>query len=77
MYKRQHLGRPRKVGGDYLGVDVNVAARVGGAAKGDEVLVSESARLGLDQSAFSFGRSRRLKASGVPRQLSVCSVSLK
>jgi adenylate cyclase len=71
-----HVGRPRKIGGDYLGVDVNVAARVGGAAKGGEVLVSESARNGLDQSAFSFGRSRRLKASGVPKQLSVCSVSL-
>jgi adenylate cyclase len=70
-----HVGRPRRIGGDYLGVDVNVAARVGGAAKGGEVLVSESTRRGLDESAFSFGRSRRLKASGVPRQLSVCSVS--
>ena len=29
-----HLGRPRRVGKDYLGVDVNVAARVGDAAKG-------------------------------------------
>ena len=37
-----HLGRPRRVGGDYLGVDVNIAARVGEAAKGGEVLVSES-----------------------------------
>src|SRR5690242_17817668 len=24
-----HVGRPRRVGGDYLGVDVNIAARVG------------------------------------------------
>jgi adenylate cyclase len=71
-----HVGRPRRIGGDYLGVDVNVAARVGGAAKGGEVLVSESARGGLDPSVFSFGRPRRLRASGVPRQLSVCPVSL-
>ncbi len=28
-----HWGRPRKLGGDYVGVDVNVAARVGDAAK--------------------------------------------
>ena len=27
-----HLGRPRFIGGDYLGVDVNVAARVAAAA---------------------------------------------
>src|SRR4051794_39606279 len=39
-----HLGRPRRVGSDYLGVDVNIAARVGESAKGDEVLVSEAVR---------------------------------
>ena len=39
-----HLGRPRRVGGDYLGVDVNIAARVGEAAKAGEVLVSDPAR---------------------------------
>jgi adenylate cyclase len=69
-----HLGRPRKVGKDYLGVDVNVAARVGDAAKGDEVLISETAREELDPSAFRFGRRRRLKASGAPEELVVCSV---
>src|SRR5205085_10937900 len=35
-----HLGRPRKVGGDYLGVDVNVAARVADGAKAGEILVT-------------------------------------
>ena len=38
-----HWGRPRKLGGDYLGVDVNIAARVGAAAKADQVLVSDTA----------------------------------
>ena len=28
-----HVGRPRRVGGDYLGVDVNIAARVVDAAR--------------------------------------------
>src|SRR5206468_2352705 len=35
-----HVGRPRRVGGDYLGVSVNTAARLGEHAKADEILVS-------------------------------------
>ena len=72
-----HLGRPRRVGGDYLGVDVNIAARVGEAAKGDEVLVSEAARQALDAETFKFGRNRRLSATGAPSELSVCRVALR
>jgi adenylate cyclase len=72
-----HLGRPRRVGADYLGVDVNIAARVGEAAKGNEVLVSDSARQALDPEAFEFGRNRRLSATGAPRQLSICPVTLR
>jgi adenylate cyclase len=69
-----HLGRPRKVGGDYLGVDVNVAARVGEAADGGELLVSESACSSLDENEFKIGRARRLGASGTPEDLSICRV---
>jgi adenylate cyclase len=72
-----HLGRPRKVGGDYLGVDVNIAARIGEAAKGGQVLVSEPAREALDPDAFEFGRNRRLGAAGAPRDLAVCRVSAR
>lgn len=70
-----HLGRPRRVGGDYLGVDVNIAARVGECAKGGEVLVSEPARAALDEARFRFGRKRRLRETGTPRGLSVCTVT--
>jgi adenylate cyclase len=70
-----HLGRPRKVGKDYLGVDVNVAARVGDAAKSGEVLISDPVRERLEPSAYSFGRTRPLRASGAPDELAVCSVS--
>jgi adenylate cyclase len=70
-----HLGRPRRVGRDYLGVDVNIAARVAESAKGGEVLVSQAARESLDSEGFAFGRSRRLSAPGAPRGLSVCSVA--
>jgi len=37
-----HAGRPRRIGGDYFGVDVNIAARVAEAAGPGEVLVSEA-----------------------------------
>ncbi len=43
-----HLGRPRKLGGDYFGVDVNVAARLADAAKPSEILVSDRALEKLD-----------------------------
>src|SRR5207237_842894 len=43
-----HRGNPRKVKRDFLGVDVNIAARVGDCAKGGEVLVSEPVREELD-----------------------------
>jgi adenylate cyclase len=69
-----HLGRPRKVGKDYLGVDVNVAARVGDAAKGGEVLISENVRERLKPTGHRFGRRRQLQATGAPQELVVCSV---
>jgi adenylate cyclase len=69
-----HMGRPRKVGGDFLGVDVNVAARVGDAAKGGEVLVSDAACELLDEAEFKLGRKRRLRAQGAPRDLVVRAV---
>jgi adenylate cyclase len=70
-----HLGHPRKVGKDYLGVDVNIAARVGEAAKGGEILISDAASAGLDPEAFKLGRSRRLRAEGAPEELVVCRVT--
>ena len=70
-----HLGRPRKVGGDYLGIDVNVAARVVEAAHGGEVLASEPACETLAPAAFRLGRRRPLEAAGAPKDLSVCAVS--
>jgi adenylate cyclase len=69
-----HLGRPRKIGSDYLGVDVNIAARVAGGAKPGEVLVSSAACSKLDESAFELKRRRRFKAKGAPKELEVYSV---
>jgi adenylate cyclase len=69
-----HLGRPRKIGGDYLGVDVNIAARVAEGANGDQVLISGAACERLDEAAFKCKKVRRFKAKGAPKELEVVSV---
>jgi adenylate cyclase len=69
-----HLGSPRKLGGDYLGVDVNVAARVGAAAKADQVLISDAVLARLDPDGLEIGRAKRLRADGAPRDLQVAAV---
>lgn len=69
-----HTGRPRKIGGDYLGVDVNVAARVASAAKPGEILVSNAACEKLDKTKFTLKRKRRFKAKGAPKELEVFAV---
>ena len=70
-----HVGRPRKVGRDYLGVDVNVAARVAEAAGAGEVLVSGTACQLLDEGAVTLKRKRRFKAKGAPSDLEVFSAT--
>lgn len=63
-----HLGRPRKVGRDYLGVDVNIAARLAESAQPDEILVSERTLRTLDPGSVSATR-RRFHARGAPADL--------
>jgi adenylate cyclase len=70
-----HWGRPRKLGGDYLGVDVNVAARVAAAARGQQVLVSDALLAQIDRNDLRTGRAKRLRADGAPSGLRVISVS--
>jgi adenylate cyclase len=72
-----HCGTPRKLGADYLGVDVNVAARVADAADGGEVLVSGTAMAALDTNSFEAKRKRRFRAKGTPRELEVFAVSAR
>ena len=69
-----HLGRPRKIGGDYLGVDVNIAARVAEGADGDQVLVSGPTCERLEDGAFRCKKVRRFKAKGAPKDLEVFAV---
>ncbi len=69
-----HFGKAQKVGGDYLGVDVNVAARVAGAARANEVLVSETARERLNTDAMRLKRKWLFRAKGAPEDLKVYAV---
>lgn len=68
-----HMGRPRRLGDDYLGTDVNIAARVAEAAAGGEVLISDSVRERLDGKGLKLKR-RRFKAKGAPSELNVYAV---
>jgi adenylate cyclase len=70
-----HVGRPRLLGGDYLGVDVSAAARVGDAGNGGEVVVSDAAARQLDPELFEVGSAKRVAAEGAPRELQVARVT--
>ena len=65
-----HYGKPRKIGGDYLGVDVNIAARLAENAKADEILVSEKLleKLG-EQDDLDVKKKRKFKVKGVPKDM--------
>ncbi len=68
-----HLGRPRKLGGDYFGVDVNVAARLSDAAKPGEILVSDRTLETLVPKATA--KKRRFSAKGAPAGMTAYVVS--
>jgi adenylate cyclase len=73
-----HVGRPRRLGGDYFGVDVTIAARLAEEAAPDELLVSDAvlARLGDGDGATPPARrKRRFKVKGVPKDLSAYALS--
>lgn len=69
-----HLGRPERVGDDYFGVDVNVAARVAEAASGGEVLVSGRVLSELEAGVVQARRKLLFRAKGVPADVKVYSV---
>lgn len=69
-----HHGLPRRVGRDFLGVDVNIAARVAQAAKAEELLVSGTVREGLSDERFKAKRKLRFRAKGAPKDLEVYAV---
>lgn len=73
-----HVGRPRQLGGDYLGADVNIAARVSEAAGPGEVLVSGAVLTEIgaeDLERLKVKRRRGFRAKGTPPGLEVYAVT--
>ena len=69
-----HVGQPRRIGDDFIGVDVNIAARLCEAAPGGAVLASQAVRERSDEHGFATEPlSARLR--GVPASLSIYRVS--
>jgi adenylate cyclase len=69
-----HTGRPRALGGDYLGVDVNVAARLVQKAGPNEILVTDRALAGLDPQRVTTRRKKTFlftKVKGMPADIAV------
>ena len=69
-----HFGTPQPIGVDYLGVDVNVAARLCEAARGDEILVSEAVPSHL-HGRKDLRRPPRRELDGVPKGLEIYSLA--
>jgi adenylate cyclase len=69
-----HVGTPRRLADDYLGVDVNVAARVAESASGGELLVSGVALEEIDPESVSARKKLMFRAKGVPSDISVYSL---
>ena len=68
-----HTGTPRAVGDDFIGVDVNIAARVADAAGPGELFASDATLNNADAERYH-RRKRRFKAKGVPSDLVVYAV---
>ena len=71
-----HWGRPRKLGGDYVGIDLSLVAAVGESARAGQVLVSAPALEQLDPvpSEWRVGRRKRLRRRRSTGELHVATV---
>jgi adenylate cyclase len=77
MRAGMHVGRPRKVGKDYVGVDVNIAARVADGAGPDELLISNSVLETVGRDKIKATTRELLDAKGVPEDFAIHAVKGK
>lgn len=64
-----HTGEIERVGPDIAGLTVHVGARIGGAAQGDEVLVSRTVRDLVEGSGLSFTSRGKYELKGIAEPL--------
>jgi adenylate cyclase len=71
-----HWGRPRRLGGEFVGTDLTVLAAIGSAARPGQVLASATALAQLDPAvhALKIGRRKRLRSDAAPPALQVAVV---
>jgi adenylate cyclase len=72
-----HVGTPRRLADDYLGVDVNVAARVAESASGGELLISGATLDELEPDGYVARKKLMFRAKGVPSDVSVYSLKMR
>jgi len=70
-----HYGEPTRIGGDYLGVDVTVAARLCEAAGDGEILLSEDVARRIDEDTARVWQPAPALEKGTPDQLRVFRIS--
>ena len=69
-----HRGQPRRIGGDYLGVDVNIAARIAEQAGAGELLVSDRVIEELSEDSVRARKKRLFRGKGVPKDMTIYSL---
>jgi adenylate cyclase len=71
-----HLGSPQPIGADFIGIDVNIAARLCEAAKPNEILMSDKVAAALDGAADGVESRPHRPLRGVPTGLDLYGVSV-
>jgi adenylate cyclase len=66
-----HFGEPTRIGGDYLGVDVTVAARLCEAADDGEILISNDVAQRIDKQTARVWQPAPIAEKGTPDNLRV------
>ena len=73
-----HTGEAIKEADDFFGTHVNLAARIGGAAQGDEILVSGLLKALTDSAGeFTFHEGREVELKGLSELQRVHVVELR
>ena len=70
-----HFGEPTRIGGDYLGVDVTVAARLCEAAGDGEILLSNEVAARIDEETARVWQPSPVLEKGTPENLRVFRIS--
>jgi adenylate cyclase len=71
-----HCGSPQPIGGDFIGIDVNIAARLCEAAEPNEILMTDRVADDLDGHAPKLEPRAARPLRGVPRSLELYGVSV-